>query len=124
MTAFNSLTGSHRALLAILPALLTVGCIGTAGETYVGLPGSPAWFATASPQTVAAYYEQRCQGYGFQPGTTAMAQCVQQEALAKRQSNSADWRATVAAQQAAAQQRRLRTTNCTQFGNQVNCTTY
>jgi hypothetical protein len=100
------------------------GCAGTQGETYLGLPGSPAWFATASPQTVAAYYGQRCQGYGFKPGTDAMAQCVQQEALAKRQSNSADWRATVAAQQAAQQQQRMQTTNCRRFGNQINCTTF
>lgn len=74
----------------ILPLLLLAlaGCTGTQGETYLGRPGSPAWFATAAPETIVDYFVRRCAAYGFQPGTPQMAQCVQQEAGATQNRNA------------------------------------
>jgi hypothetical protein len=99
---------------------LLAGCTGVNGEKYLGMPGSPAWFATASPQTIAAHFADQCAAYGFQPGTTAMAQCIRQEAASKRQSNAIR-SAAVNAQIAASQPKH---TTCSGFGNMVNCTTY
>lgn len=73
----------RKQYLVVTAALLTA-CTGVQGETYLGRPGSPAWFATASPDTIADYFVRRCQTYGFQLGTPEMAQCVQQEAGAAR----------------------------------------
>jgi len=53
------------------------------------MAGSPAWFATAGPETIAAYYRKRCVSYGFQAGTPQMAQCIQSEASGGR-SRAAD----------------------------------
>ena len=50
----------------------------------VGMPGSPAWFATATPDQIAAHYQAQCQSYGFQVGTPEMAQCIAQSAEAAR----------------------------------------
>jgi hypothetical protein len=36
--------------------------------------------ATASPEAKLATYRANCEGYGYQPATPDMAQCVQQEA--------------------------------------------
>lgn len=72
-----------------LPLLVIIaGCTGTQGETYLGRPGSPAWFATAAPETIADYFIRRCQSYGFRMGTLEMAQCVQSEAGATRNRNA------------------------------------
>jgi hypothetical protein len=105
-----------RDALLLLAALVVAGCTGSQGETYLGLPGSPAWFATASSQTVADYYGQRCVSYGFKPGTVEMAQCIQSEAQGGRGAASA--------RMAAAANNRPKNTTCTGFGNMVNCTTY
>ena len=37
-----------------------------------------------SPQEIRAYDEATCTGYGFQPGTTDFAACLQREVLARR----------------------------------------
>lgn len=42
-------------------------------------PGSIGWYETATPEEQRAYYETRCAGYGFKPGTDAMANCVADE---------------------------------------------
>lgn len=115
----------------VLLLVLMAGCTGVDGEQYMGRPGSPAWFATASPNTIAAYFAQSCTAYGFKPGTPEMAQCIQQEAGNKRSTNTAKmntWAqinaANANAAQANATANRMRTTNCNKFGSQVNCTTY
>ena len=88
------------------------------------MPGSPAWFATASPATVAAYFSQNCTAYGFKPGTPEMAQCTQMEASNKRSTNATKMANIAAINAANANANRIRTTNCNKFGNTVNCTTY
>lgn len=72
----------------VLVAIGLAGCTGTQGERFLGRPGSPAWFATAAPETIAAYFVTRCKTYGFTPGTVEMAQCVQQEAGQTRNRNA------------------------------------
>lgn len=112
---------------AALAFMLLAGCQGVDGETYMGVPGSPAWFSTASPNTIAAYFSKRCTAYGFQPGTPEMAQCIQNEAASSRMA-SAQRSAAIAnanaAFQANAAANRPRYTSCNRFGNSVNCTTY
>lgn len=100
----------------VLVAIGLAGCTGTQGERFLGRPGSPAWFATAAPETIAAYFVTRCKTYGFTPGTVEMAQCVQQEAGQTRNRNALKM-AVVAANQP-------KTMNCTstQFGETVRTT--
>lgn len=113
-----------RKLLVVL--LCLGGCTGVDGEHYVGAPGSRAWFATASPDTVAAYFGQRCAAYGFKPGTPEMAQCIENEA-SNRQHNNA-LRSIAAAQIMAASQPAppQRPINCTStaMGNTLNTNCY
>lgn len=118
-------------MLKMLPLALIAGCTGVDGEKYIGAQGSPAWFATASPNTVASYFLESCKAYGFQPGTPEMAQCIQTEAGSKRQSNAtrgaaiaAMNQANIANAQANANANRMRHTTCNRFGSTVNCTTY
>lgn len=76
--------------VSIAVALLALaGCTGVDGETYLGRPGSPAWFSTASPATIATHYRQQCVAYGFAPGTPAMSQCIQREVASGRQAAAA-----------------------------------
>jgi hypothetical protein len=104
--------------LALVGLLALAGCQGANGSKYIGLPGSPAWFMTASPETVAGYFSDRCVSYGFQRGTPQMAQCIQTEAQGARGRNAMRG----AAMAAAANQPRHAT--CTGIGNTVNCTSY
>lgn len=48
------------------------------------MPGSPAWFATTPQAEQATYFRNRCVSYGFEPGTPAMAQCIQNESISSR----------------------------------------
>ncbi|WP_157770189.1 hypothetical protein [Ruegeria marisrubri] len=117
-----------KSTLAVLTlvgtAALTSGCsTGVNGETVAGLPGSPAWFATASEETQMAFYAQECEEFGFQPGTPHFAMCMKQTAGEMRSG----------AQQALANMGQqmsdfsngpeMYTTNCNSFGNSISCNT-
>lgn len=98
----------------VLPLVLLAGCTGAAGETYLGRPGSPAWFSTAAPATIAAHYTHQCQAYGYTPGTDAMRQCVMSEVQSGRQA---------AASRVAGVQAGLAQANAARQANRpVNCT--
>lgn len=121
------------AISVALLALAGCGGVGVNGEHYTGRQGSQAWFATASPQTIAAYYEKNCLAYGYKPGTPAMTGCIENSANMGRQ--SADARAAAFNQglanasaiyqqnAAVAAANRPRITTCNQFGTMVTCTT-
>jgi hypothetical protein len=99
-------------------AVITTGCTGTQGEAVMGMPGSPAWFASASPETIAGYYSRQCASYGFMAGTPGMAQCIQNSALSGRQ--TASNRVTAASgvlMQPRPQPSPMRTTNCRRVGS-------
>lgn len=49
------------------------------GSVVMGRVGSPAWFSTASQETIIAHYKGVCTSYGFVDGTSEMAGCIQQE---------------------------------------------
>jgi hypothetical protein len=83
--------------LLLLGTVALVGCQGEGGNTYVGRPGSPAWNITATQETKMAYYRKQCEAYGFKAGTTQIAQCMQQEAIATRQDGRARSSAAMAA---------------------------
>lgn len=36
------------------------------GSTSLGLKGGPVWFASASPDAIAAHFAESCQAYGYQ----------------------------------------------------------
>ena len=121
---------------ALAAVLVLAGCGGTGvtGERYVGRQGSQAWFATASPQTIAAYYEKQCSAYGHKPGSDGMTRCIQETAMVGRQSadaRAASFNQGLANASAIYQQNaainamnRPRMTTCNQFGHTVNCTSY
>ena len=106
--------------MAKIVILILLGAIAGCSGSGLGMPGSPAWFATTPPVEQATYFRNRCVSYGFQPGTLAMAQCIQNESISARGRASA--RAQVALANMAASQ--PKTTTCNRFGNTVNCTTY
>lgn len=117
-----------RWIYIIAASAVLSACDSTSGDILSGA-GSPAWFAMASPETIASYYGRQCRAYGFQDGTQEMAVCIQNSAQAGRQ--SADQRlaqgsAYFQRQQAinAAQQPQVVNTRCNRLGNTVNCTSY
>lgn len=111
------LGGLAVAKIWALMALCTVaGCSGSG----LGMPGSPAWFATTPQAEQASYFRTRCVSYGFSPDTPAMAQCIQNESLSSRGRAAA--RSNAAFANMAASQ--PKTTTCNRFGNTVNCTTF
>lgn len=88
--------GNYVKRFVLIGLWALAGCTGVDGEKYLGRPGSPAWFATASPNTQASYFRDRCATYGFKPGTVEMAQCIQAEAGSSRQ--TAAFRSAMASQ--------------------------
>ncbi|TIU06175.1 MAG: hypothetical protein E5W39_09155 [Mesorhizobium sp.] len=96
--------------------ILLSGCSGSG----LGMPGSPAWFATTPQAEQATYFRNRCVSYGFEPGTPAMAQCIQNESISSRGRASARANAAFANMQNS----QPKTTTCSRFGNTVNCTTF
>lgn len=62
--------------IALFSALLLSACQGGA----IGGTGSPAWHMTATPEEKNRAYTERCISFGFELGTTAMAQCRMQVA--------------------------------------------
>ncbi len=54
------------------------------GSTSLGMKGSPAWFASAPPEAIAAHFAASCQAYGYQPGTAEMTRCIHDSADAGR----------------------------------------
>lgn len=72
----------------LLPALVA-GCASGSGETSHPAPGSPAWYETASQQSIAEYLRARCVNYGYMLGTSEMAECIRKEASAAGQTNIA-----------------------------------
>lgn len=108
----------------VIAAALLAGCTQADGSTAVGMVGSPAWQATASPAAKMATYRANCEGYGYTPGTPAMAQCMQQEAGDYRASSSSAMAAMSTNMAQMSQPRPITTTNCTSVGYSVNCTSY
>ena len=98
--------------LAVIVAGLMAGCAEDGGA---GREGSPVWFMRTSAAEQAAYFQSVCVSYGFKPNTPEMAQCMQTEALNAR--NSASSR-----MQAVSNSYQTTRTNCTGFGNTLNCT--
>ena len=105
--------------ISIVVAMATIFVGGCSGSG-LGVPGSPAWFATTPQAEQATYFRNRCVSYGFEPGTPAMAQCIQNESISSRGRASA--RANAAFTNI--QNNQPKTTTCNRFGNTVNCTTF
>ncbi len=111
-----------KSLLLILPVVITLqGCVSTGvnGENVIGNPGSPAWFGTASSQTINAHYRSTCLEYGFVIGTTAMAQCMQSESKTTKQGADDRLQNFIESTKPTPTYR----TNCTTWGVNTNCTT-
>jgi hypothetical protein len=73
----------------LFPFALVVGCTSVDSGNGGVAAGSPAWFATASPEAITNYFRKQCVGYGYMPGTPEMASCIQKEAVTNKQSNVA-----------------------------------
>ena len=67
-----------RKVLASLLVVLLAACgTGVNGERYFGVQGSPMWRNTADPETIRAYYEEKCSIYGYKTETLEMDMCVE-----------------------------------------------
>lgn len=74
-----------KGLLLAFPLALIAACSQNPdGSTTLGMKGSPAWFASAPPEAIAAHFAARCQAYGYQPGTAEMTRCIHDSADAGR----------------------------------------
>jgi hypothetical protein len=64
--------------ICILSINILTGCsTGVMGETVIGRAGSPAWFGSASQETVIDHYKKACKSYGYAEGSIEMADCVE-----------------------------------------------
>lgn len=67
------------------PFIFLVICSGLISAcTEYGRPESPLWFNKAPPEVIAAHYQGACLGYGYEPGTIGMRDCIAAEARAGR----------------------------------------
>jgi len=67
----------------------------------IGFPESPYWHSTASIKVKRQYFAEKCEAFGYEPGSTAMQKCIerrwtQSENDVKRedsvvQSSGGDW---------------------------------
>lgn len=64
-------------LITILLATLSVAACASDGT--LGQEGSPVWKMQKTNAEQKAHWLGVCEGYGFKPGTDAMAQCIQTE---------------------------------------------
>lgn len=101
---------------AVLAVSLLVGC----QDGGIGMAGSPAWHMTATQEQKIAHYQQTCAAYGFKSGSKEMAQCVQNESQGARNNAARRLDSLSAPQPMPA----VRTTNCQQWGRQINCQSY
>jgi hypothetical protein len=101
-------------LISIFSTIILSGC---------GREESPAWFMTKSDDEINSHFRQVCIDYGYKAGTPDLNRCIRQERKASF-SESAD-RLDKAAQGLQDMDRRNRgvRTNCTTFGNTINCRT-
>jgi hypothetical protein len=81
----------------LFPFALVVGCTSVDSGNGDVVTGSPAWFATASPEAITNHFRKQCVFYGYMPGTPEIASCIQREAAANKQPNIARSAAVVAA---------------------------
>ena len=78
--------------------LFLAGCGSGSG---IGFPESPFWHSTASTQVKREHFSEKCEAFGYEPGSTAMQKCIerrwtQSENDVKRedsvvQSSGGDW---------------------------------
>lgn len=124
-----------RKYALLMAVLFLSACTQPDGSTALGVPGSPAWMMTASPEAKLATYRANCSGYGYAAGTPEMAQCVQQEAGEYRSNASSAMAALSEGMVQAGQPRpsthvietqapAMTTTNCNAYGDSMRCTTY
>jgi hypothetical protein len=86
----------------------------------LGVEGSPLWHMRTSAKEKAEYFGAICSNYGFKYNTPEMSQCIAQETRSNKKSNSDNMNKALDNMNNSYPKR----TNCTTFGNQINCTTF
>lgn len=130
MSLGRQLSARRSHFFLVIAMLLCAACsTGAEGEFVTGNPGSPSWVYTAAPETQRLHFETVCTGYGFEPGTPEMTQCMAEETRSARaradshsQASAAYWQqmAILNAQQQQSTNVRLSTT-CHSLGDWVTC---
>lgn len=103
--------------LSVLSFLMISGCDGGG----IGRAGSPVWELTTTPGQKSDYFELQCREYGFEPGTSEMAHCVQAEAQSVREASSARRSARSYPSQAPYVATPRVATTCLPLGRGFNC---
>ena len=75
-------------LSVLMLATLTLAACSADGT--IGREGSPAWKMQKTKAEQKAHWLGVCKDYGFNPGTDAMAQCIQKESSGRRSGSSSD----------------------------------
>jgi hypothetical protein len=86
-----------------------------AADGGAGVEGSPLWFMRTTPTEQAQYFQSICMTYGFSLNTPQMAQCIQTEATNARSNANRSL-------DSIANSNNTTSTNCTGYGNTMNCT--
>lgn len=78
--------------------------------------------ACVTPEQQQQQSYQSCVGYGFEPGTDAMAQCMQTAEISRKQQQQAAYANLQAISQQYQYQPKTQNVTCSQMGRYTNCT--
>ena len=84
---------------------------------------SPAWFMTKSDDEINSHFRQVCIDYGYKAGTPDLNRCIRQERKASSKESRQRVRDVGQALQDMDRRNRGIRTDCTTFGNTINCRT-
>lgn len=93
-----------RLIIALVPVLVLVGCM--------------------TQEEAQNRNSASCVDYGFKPGTTEFAQCMQNEAMLQEERRQRTAAALRSLSMPPEPINRPTITNCRQWGNNMRCTTY
>ena len=79
----------HATLLSLAILSLFSCTSNVDGTHYLGRPGSPIWFKTASQATINNHFSKICENYGFKKGTNQFSSCIQTEVINNKSRNAA-----------------------------------
>ena len=111
----------YKYLFSVVASTILVSCGGSGG---VGMSESPLWHMTASAEEKLTYFKNQCLDFGFKDGSPELAQCIQNQTNQSRSAAGNKMDQIARQQQQWNNQNRVRTTNCSRWGRQINCTTY
>jgi hypothetical protein len=79
----------------LIPLVLLAACENPDGS--IGRPESPIWHSGTPQEIKMEYFTKKCEGFGFQRGTTDMANCLK-DTITRSEASANATRAAIASQ--------------------------